>query len=81
MLGIGAIHAIESMVLSPRIVGHILHLHPVLVMAVLIVGEHLFGVWGLLLGVPISVYIIHVAVLADGIPGVYQPTGPDQASG
>lgn len=80
VLGIGAIHAIESMVLSPRIVGHILHLHPVLVMAVLIVGEHLFGVWGLLLGVPISVYIIHVAVLADGIPGVYEPSGSDQAT-
>lgn len=80
VLGIAAIHVIESTVLSPRIVGRILHLHPVLVLAVLIIGEHLFGIWGLLLGVPISVYIIHVAVLADGIPGVYEPADPDQAA-
>ncbi len=80
VLGIAAIHIIESTVLSPRIVGRILHLHPVLVLAVLIVGEHLFGVWGLLLGVPISVYLLHVALLADGIPGIYKPPDPDQAA-
>jgi predicted PurR-regulated permease PerM len=75
LLGIGGIHAIESMVLSPRIVGKFLHLHPVLVLSVLVVGEHLFGVWGLLLGVPLAVYAIHAGVLAEPIPGVYEP-GP-----
>ena len=63
--------------MSPKIVGKILHLHPVLVMAVLVVGEHLFGIWGLLLGVPLTVYIIHVVVLAEAIPGVYEPAGPE----
>jgi predicted PurR-regulated permease PerM len=61
------------MVLSPRIVGRILHLHPVLVLAVLVVGEHLFGIWGLLLGVPIAVFAIHAGVLAEAIPGIYEP--------
>mgnify|MGYP000461717648 CR=1 FL=1 len=51
LLGIGVIHAIEATLLSPKIVGKILHLHPVLVLAVLVIGEHLFGLWGLLLGV------------------------------
>jgi len=73
LLGIGVIHLIESMVLSPRIVGRILHLHPVLVLAVLVVGEHLFGIWGLLLGVPIAVFAIHAGVLAEAIPGIYEP--------
>lgn len=73
LLGIGVIHAIESMVLSPRIVGKILHLHPVLVLAVLVVGEHLFGIWGLLLGVPVAVFAIHAGILADSIPGIYEP--------
>jgi predicted PurR-regulated permease PerM len=73
LLGIGGIHLIESMVLSPRIVGRILHLHPVLVLAVLVVGEHLFGIWGLLLGVPIAVFAIHAGVLAEAIPGIYEP--------
>ena len=77
LLGIGVIHTIEATLLSPKIVGKILHLHPVLVMAVLVVGEHLFGIWGLLLGVPLTVYIIHVVVLAEAIPGVYEPAGPE----
>ena len=79
LLGIGVIHLIESMVLSPRIVGRILHLHPVLVLAVLVVGEHLFGIWGLLLGVPIAVFAIHAGVLAEAIPGIYEPEA-DQES-
>ena len=74
LLGIGVIHAIESMVLSPRIVGKILHLHPVLVLAILVIGEHLFGIWGLLLGVPVAVFAIHAGILAEGIPGIYEPT-------
>jgi len=78
LLGIAVIHAIESMVLSPRIVGRFLHLHPVLVLAVLVVGEHLFGIWGLLLGVPVAVFAIHAGILAESIPGVYEPgQGPD----
>jgi predicted PurR-regulated permease PerM len=78
LLGIGLIHAIESMVLSPRIVGKFLHLHPVLVLAVLVVGEHLFGVWGLLLGVPVAVYAIHAGLLAEPIPGIYEPGPPPE---
>jgi predicted PurR-regulated permease PerM len=77
LAGIAAIHALEATVLSPRIVGKSLHLHPVLVLAVLLVGEHLFGIWGLLLGVPMSVYVIHAGVLAEPIPGVYEPPPPD----
>lgn len=61
------------MVLSPRIVGRFLHLHPVLVLAVLVLGEHLFGIWGLLLGVPVAVYAIHAGVLREPIPGIYEP--------
>jgi len=73
LLGIGVIHAIEAMVLSPRIVGKILHLHPVLVLAVLVIGENLFGIWGLLLGVPIAVFAIHAGLLSESIPGIYEP--------
>lgn len=81
LLGIALIHGIEAMVLSPRIVGKFLHLHPVLVLAVLVVGEHLFGVWGLLLGVPVAVYAIHAGLLAEPIPGIYEPrSAPEPAS-
>jgi hypothetical protein len=82
LLGIGVIHAIESTVLSPKIVGRFLHLHPVLVLAVLVLGEHLFGIWGLLLGVPVAVFAIHAGILADSIPGIYEPgRATDQRAG
>ena len=71
--GIILVHLIEASVLSPKIVGKVLHLHPVMVLAILAIGEHLFGIWGLLLGVPVAVYIMRVVVLNEPIPGIYEP--------
>jgi hypothetical protein len=50
------------------------------------VGEHLFGIWGLLLGVPVAVFTIHAGILAESIPGIYEPAqeagqGPGPAPG
>ena len=73
VVAIAIIHLIEGMVLSPRIVGKIGHLHPVLVIGILLVAEHFFGMWGLILGVPVAIYIIRVVVLNSPVPGVYDP--------
>ncbi len=73
VVGILLIHLFETAVLSPRIIGKVLHLHPVLILVIIVVGEHLFGVWGLLLGVPVAVYILRVAMLNEPIPGIYEP--------
>lgn len=59
------IHFIETTVLNPKIMGDMLKLHPLLVLVILVVGEHFFGVWGLLLGVPVSVYIFRFVILRD----------------
>lgn len=59
------IHFIETTVLNPKIVGDMLKIHPLLVLVILLVGEHFFGVWGLLLGVPVSVYIFRFVILRD----------------
>ncbi len=66
VVGILVIHFIETSILNPKILGEMLHLHPVLVLGILVVGEHYFGVWGLLLGVPIMVYIIRYVILNEG---------------
>jgi len=52
------IHTIEAYVLNPRIVGHKVHMNPVFALVVLFVGEHLFGLWGLVLGVPVAVTLL-----------------------
>jgi len=59
------IHFIESTLLNPKIMGDMLKLHPLLVLVILLVGEHFFGVWGLLLGVPVSVYIFRFVILKE----------------
>jgi predicted PurR-regulated permease PerM len=46
------IHQLEANLLNPKIIGVAARLHPVLVVFVLIVGEHFFGLWGALLAVP-----------------------------
>jgi predicted PurR-regulated permease PerM len=53
------VHAVESYVLNPWIYGRHLNLNPVLVLIVLLVGYHLFGIWGMVLGVPVALYLLH----------------------
>lgn len=59
------IHFLETTLLNPKIMGDMLKLHPLLVLIILLVGEHFFGVWGLLLGVPVTVYIFRFVILRD----------------
>jgi predicted PurR-regulated permease PerM len=68
VLGILVIHAIEAYMLNPLIYGRHLRLHPVAVLLVLVIAEHLFGVWGLLLGVPIAAFVLKYAI--EGRPVV-----------
>ena len=60
------IHAIETYVLNPQIYGHHMHMNPVLVLIVLTIGGKLFGVWGLLLGIPIVNYFFRHAIRRPG---------------
>lgn len=53
LLWVLLIHQIEANLLNPKIIGVAARLHPVLVVFVLIVGEHFFGLWGALLAVPV----------------------------
>ena len=73
VLAIILIHFIEASLLNPKILGDMLHLHPVLVLAVLAIGEEFFGAWGLLLAVPVAVYVIRFVVFQEGIPGLTEP--------
>ncbi len=53
LLWIIGIHQVEANLLNPKIIGVAAKLHPVLVVFALLVGEHFFGLWGALLGVPV----------------------------
>jgi predicted PurR-regulated permease PerM len=53
LIWIIGIHQIEANLLNPKIIGAAAKIHPVLVVLALITGEHFFGIWGALLGVPV----------------------------
>jgi len=47
------VQQLEAGVLSPRILGGKVGLHPLLVVFALLAGGHLYGIWGMLLAVPV----------------------------
>ncbi len=73
------IHLLEAMVFNPKILGDMLHLHPLLVLIILTVGGHYFGVWGLLLGVPVCVHVIRNVILCGVDPGILRRLAPKVA--
>lgn len=46
----------ETYVLNPRIVSSVMSMNPVLTLIILYIAYSLFGLWGVLLGVPVAVY-------------------------
>jgi predicted PurR-regulated permease PerM len=83
------IHMIEAYILNPLIYGRHLKLNPVLVLVILYVGNHFFGLWGMVLGVPVTYYFLYYVFgvpREDGLlepaarpePVVVQPAEPRQ---
>jgi predicted PurR-regulated permease PerM len=54
LLWILVIHALESYVLNPKIMGDASRIHPVLIVLALVVGERTAGIVGALLAVPVA---------------------------
>jgi predicted PurR-regulated permease PerM len=50
---IAGIHLLEANVLNPKIIGDSAHMHPVIVIFALLAGEHVFGLVGALLAIPV----------------------------
>ena len=63
---IAAVQLVEGYVLTPRIVGHAVGLHPVVYMMALIVGANLFGFVGLLVAIPVTAVLKVLLVTAIG---------------
>ena len=55
---IGCVHALESYILNPKLMSNRTKLPVCIVFAVLLIGEHYLGVWGLLIGVPLVMFAV-----------------------
>ena len=61
------IHLIEAYILNPRIYGSHMHMNPVVVLGILTIFGKLFGLWGLILGVPLCSWFFKVVCLQENI--------------
>jgi predicted PurR-regulated permease PerM len=61
------IHAIEAYMLNPLIYGRHLRLHPLAVLVILVIAEHVVGVWGLLLGVPVAAFVLKYVIEGEAV--------------
>lgn len=59
------VHLVEAYVLNPQIYSAHLHLHPFMVLVVLYIAEHSYGIPGLLMAVPVAVYFLRTVMLDD----------------
>ncbi len=55
---IGILHALESYVLNPKFMADKTELPVFVIFVTLLVSEHFMGIWGLLLGVPLLMFIL-----------------------
>jgi predicted PurR-regulated permease PerM len=58
---IAIIHALEAYILNPNLMANKTKLPVCLVFIILVVGEHYLGPWGLLIGVPIFMFLMDIA--------------------
>jgi predicted PurR-regulated permease PerM len=61
---IGAVQLLESYILTPRIVGHAIGLHPVVYILALIAAGNLFGFVGMLVAIPVTAVLKVLLVTA-----------------
>ncbi|MDF2987269.1 MAG: hypothetical protein K0R50_2779 [Eubacterium sp.] len=57
---IAVLHALESYVLNPKLMSQKTKLPVFYTFVVLIVSEHILGIWGLIIGIPIFIFILDV---------------------
>ena len=62
---IAAIHALESYVLNPKFMSAKTHLPTFFTFLVLVFGEHFLGIWGLILGIPIFIFVLNMLEVPD----------------
>ncbi|GLY10206.1 AI-2E family transporter [Pseudobacillus badius] len=60
IIAIAIIHAIEAYILNPKLMSSKTDLPVFYTFVVLIFSEHFFGVWGLIIGIPVFVFLLDV---------------------
>jgi len=73
------IHMIEAYILNPRIYGSRLRLNPVIVLGILTIFGKIFGLWGLILGVPLCTWFFREVCLQQSLQQENAPSPVPQS--
>lgn len=65
LIAIAVIHAVEAYILNPKLMSSKTNLPVFYTFIVLIFSQHFFGVWGLIIGIPIFVFLLDVLDVKD----------------
>ena len=61
------VHAIEAYILNPKFMSVKTNLPTFFTLTVLLLGEHFMGVWGLIIGIPIFIFILDMLEIPDDV--------------
>ncbi|WP_050615122.1 AI-2E family transporter [Bacillus testis] len=62
------IHGLEAYILNPKFMSVKTNLPTFFTLAVLLLSEHFFGIWGLIIGIPIFIFVVDMMELPDEDP-------------
>jgi predicted PurR-regulated permease PerM len=70
------LHSFGIYILNPKITAGFFHVHPILILVLLLVGERFFGIWGMVIGVPVGYYVLSVLTRPEDAPADALPEKP-----
>lgn len=74
LIMIAVVHALETYFLNPKFMSNKTHLPIFFTFLILLVSEHFLGVWGLILGVPIFMFLLDILDVPTGLhPPIPKP--------
>ncbi|WP_336824018.1 AI-2E family transporter [Sporosarcina sp. USHLN248] len=81
LIAITVIHAIEAYILNPKLMSSKTDLPVFYTFVVLIFSQNFFGVWGLIIGIPVFVFLLDILDVTDKEPQQTIATSKDKLDG
>jgi predicted PurR-regulated permease PerM len=66
LIMIVVIHAIESYILNPKFMSAKTNLPTFFTFIILLFSEHFLGIWGLIIGIPIFIFLLDMLDIEEG---------------
>ena len=65
LLILAVLHVLEAYIIKPKLMSVSVHLPVFFVFLILIFSEHYMGVWGLILGIPLFVFLLDILQIPE----------------